>query len=117
MTASDLVLWFSEIGDGDAPLVGGKAHSLAALTAAGFTDQRGGGTAGLWVGVVVRRRIPADVAGVLFTVNPLTGREHESLIESCFGLGEALVSGRVNADSFVVDPTNGQVAKRSIAVK
>ena len=34
MTASDLVLWFSEIDDSDAPLVGGKAHSLGALTGA-----------------------------------------------------------------------------------
>jgi phosphohistidine swiveling domain-containing protein len=82
-----------------------------------YAARRGGGTDGLSMAVVVQRMIPADVAGVLFTVNPLTGREHESLIEACFGLGEALVSGRVNADSFVVDPTSGRVLKRTIAEK
>src|SRR5947207_10165205 len=41
MTASDLVLWFSEIGPDDAALVGGKAHSLGALTRAGFTVPEG----------------------------------------------------------------------------
>ena len=41
MTASDLVLWFSAIGEGDAALVGGKAHSLGALTRAGFSVPAG----------------------------------------------------------------------------
>ncbi len=82
-----------------------------------YARKRSGGSDDLRMAVVVQRMIPADVAGVLFTVNPLTGREHETLIESCFGLGEALVSGRVNADSFVVDPTSGRVVKQTIAEK
>ncbi len=82
-----------------------------------YARTRGGGLDDLSMAVVVQRMIPADVAGVLFTVNPITGREHETLIEACFGLGEALVSGRVNADSFVIDPRDGRVVRQTIAEK
>lgn len=53
--------------------------------------------------VVVQQMIPAAKSGVLFTVNPATGRTDEMLISSVFGLGEGLVSGAVDADTIVVD--------------
>src|SRR5207248_90361 len=52
---------------------------------------------------VVQRMVPAAVSGVLFTANPVTGRRAEAVIDAVAGLGEALVSGRVNPDHFVVD--------------
>lgn len=52
--------------------------------------------------VVVQQMVPADVSGVLFTANPLTGRRTETVIEATLGLGEALVSGRVEPDQYVV---------------
>lgn len=39
------------------------------------------------------------------------------MIESAFGLGDALVSGRINADHFVVDARDGRIEKREIAYK
>lgn len=53
--------------------------------------------------VVVQLLVPADVSGVLFTANPLTGARHEVVIDATFGLGEALVSGQVEPDQIVVD--------------
>lgn len=53
--------------------------------------------------VVVQRMVEAQVAGVLFTANPLTGRRHQAVIDASPGLGEAVVSGAVNPDHFVVD--------------
>ncbi len=53
--------------------------------------------------VVVQRMVDAAVAGVLFTANPVTGRRHEAVIDASPGLGEAVVSGAVNPDHFVVD--------------
>jgi pyruvate,water dikinase len=47
--------------------------------------------------------VPSDVSGVLFTANPLTGRRTEMVIDATFGLGEALVSGQVEPDHYVVD--------------
>ena len=57
--------------------------------------------------VVVQRMVDAAVAGVLFTANPVTGRRHEAVIDASPGLGEAVVSGAVNPDHFVVDSARG----------
>jgi pyruvate,water dikinase len=59
--------------------------------------------------VVVQRMVPARTAGVLFTANPLTGRRAETVIDAALGLGEAVVSGSVNPDHFVVDPAAGRI--------
>jgi phosphohistidine swiveling domain-containing protein len=82
-----------------------------------YARRRGGGTNGLAMSVVVQELVTADVAGVLFTVNPLTGVEREVLVEAVFGLGEALVSGKVNADRYVLDIETGEVLSREIADK
>lgn len=69
------------------------------------------------MGVVVQQLVAADSAGVIFTLNPLTGDERELVIEACLGLGEALVSGQVTPDRFVVDPFSLQLKEREIARK
>ena len=56
--------------------------------------------------------VDAAVAGVLFTANPVTGRRHEAVIDASPGLGEAVVSGAVNPDHFVVDGATGTVLER-----
>lgn len=53
------------------------------------------------MGVVVQALIPADVAGVLFTRDPITGAD-ERVIEAAFGLGEAVVAGLVTPDHYRV---------------
>jgi pyruvate,water dikinase len=67
------------------------------------------------VGVVVQSLLAPDVAGVMFTQNPVTQAD-ERLIEGAWGLGEVVVSGRVIPDSFRVDRT-GQVVERTPGVK
>ncbi|WP_214413395.1 PEP/pyruvate-binding domain-containing protein [Sphaerisporangium fuscum] len=62
--------------------------------------------------VVIQRMVPAEVAGVMFTANPVTGRRHESVIDAGPGLGEAVVSGAVNPDHFVVSPSMKITARR-----
>ena len=59
--------------------------------------------------VVVQEMVQSEVSGVLFTANPLTGLLSESVIDATFGLGEALVSGQVEPDHFVVDTLCGAV--------
>ncbi|HET9866530.1 MAG TPA: PEP/pyruvate-binding domain-containing protein, partial [Nitrospira sp.] len=53
--------------------------------------------------VIVQEMVPSDVSGVLFTANPLTGLRSETVVDATFGLGEALVSGQVEPDHYVVD--------------
>ncbi len=67
--------------------------------------------------VVVQRLVPSDVAGVLFTANPQTGSRHEMLIEASWGLGEAVVSGRVQPDVLRLEGATGRVVHARIADK
>jgi phosphohistidine swiveling domain-containing protein len=52
--------------------------------------------------VVVQQMVPAEVAGVMFTANPITGARDEIVIDASPGLGEAVVSGQVTPDRFVL---------------
>jgi EmrB/QacA subfamily drug resistance transporter len=67
------------------------------------------------IAVVVQRMIDSDVAGVLFTRNPLTGA-NERVIESAWGLGEAVVSGLVTPDRFRITP-DGEIVERTAGRK
>ncbi|MGO4121065.1 PEP/pyruvate-binding domain-containing protein [Arthrobacter sp. YAF16] len=67
--------------------------------------------------VVVQRMVDAAVAGVLFTANPVTGRRHEAVIDASPGLGEAVVSGAVNPDHFVIDSGTRRILERRIGSK
>ena len=66
--------------------------------------------------VVVQRMVDAEIAGVLFTANPVTGRRRQAVIDASPGLGEAVVSGAVNPDHFVVE-AGGQILERRIGDK
>ncbi|GAT69519.1 pyruvate, water dikinase [Planomonospora sphaerica] len=59
--------------------------------------------------VVVQRMVSADVAGVLFTADPLSGRRDRMVIEAAAGLGEAVVSGQVTPERWVVDASTRAV--------
>jgi rifampicin phosphotransferase len=67
--------------------------------------------------VVVQRLVDARVAGVLFTADPVTGRRRQAVIDASPGLGEAVVSGAVNPDHFVVDTATGSVLDRRLGDK
>jgi phosphoenolpyruvate synthase/pyruvate phosphate dikinase len=53
--------------------------------------------------VVVQIMIPSEVSGILFTANPATGERSEMIINSSFGLGEAVVGGQVTPDTYIID--------------
>ncbi len=57
----------------------------------------------LLVAVVVQKMVESEVAGVMFTINPITKDQNEVMIEAGFGLGEMLVQGMITPDNFVVD--------------
>jgi phosphohistidine swiveling domain-containing protein len=67
--------------------------------------------------VVVQRMVDAEAAGVMFTANPVTGRRREAVIDASSGLGEAVVSGAVNPDHFVVDTASGAILQRRLGDK
>ena len=65
--------------------------------------------------VVVQQMVFPQAAGVLFTADPITGNRKVAAVEASFGLGEALVSGLVNADVYKV--REGEVVARTIGTK
>lgn len=67
--------------------------------------------------VVVMQMVAADVSGVAFTVNPVTGDRGQITINASWGLGETIVSGRVTPDQFLVDKASLRVVDREIAAK
>lgn len=67
--------------------------------------------------VLVQTMVPAEVAGVLFTAHPVTGAHDCIVINATWGLGDALVSGHITPDTFVVEKTTGRVIEREIADK
>ena len=67
------------------------------------------------VGVVVQALLDSDVAGVMFTQNPVNGAD-ERMIEAAWGLGEAVVAGRVIPDNYRV-ARSGEVLERNCGMK
>src|SRR5437867_9490067 len=65
--------------------------------------------------VVVQRMVFPQAAGILFTADPVTGNRKVASVEASFGLGEALVSGLVNADVYKV--RDGEVVDKAVAAK
>ena len=65
--------------------------------------------------VVVQQMVVADVAGILFTADPVTSSRKVASVEASFGLGEALVSGLVNPDIYKV--RDGEVVAAAVATK
>ncbi|MCX6843180.1 MAG: PEP-utilizing enzyme [candidate division WOR-3 bacterium] len=67
--------------------------------------------------VIVQQLVAADAAGAVFTADPVSGSRDRIIVEACWGLGEALVSGKVTPDRFVVDRSNLHLVERSISTK
>ncbi|MBF2477781.1 phosphoenolpyruvate synthase [Listeria marthii] len=69
--------------------------------------------------VVVQQMIFPDASGILFTADPITSNRKSLSIDASFGLGEALVSGLVSADSYTVQEntiTNKIIATKKLAI-
>ncbi|MFE5671353.1 PEP/pyruvate-binding domain-containing protein [Agromyces sp. NPDC056523] len=70
--------------------------------------------AGVALAVVVQRMVDAQSAGVLFTADPVTGRRRQAVLDAARGLGDAVVSGAVDPDHFVVDTGTGRILDRRL---
>ncbi len=66
--------------------------------------------------VLVHELVEADVAGILFTANPVTGAADEMVVNAVPGLGEPLAAGRVTGDSFVL-ARDGRVKTATVSPK
>jgi rifampicin phosphotransferase len=69
------------------------------------------------IAVVIQTMVESEVAGVMFTGNPLTAATDEFVINASWGLGEAVVSGVVTPDQFTVAAADGRVLERELGGK
>jgi pyruvate,water dikinase len=67
--------------------------------------------------VVVQKMVDSETSGVLFTANPLSGARDEVVVDASFGLGEAIVSGKVDTDHYVVDPLQHNIKSKRLGMK
>lgn len=87
--------------------------SLSSERAVAYRREQGFDERAVRLAVIVQRMVVPSVAGVLFTADPLSGHRKVSSIDATFGLGDALVSGRVTPDTFRV--RDGVVIERRLA--
>jgi phosphohistidine swiveling domain-containing protein len=91
--------------------------SLWTPRALAYRARQGIDPATVSLAVVAQVLVPADVAGVLFTANPLTGARDEIVIDAAWGLGEAIVSGLVTPDHIIADKATGTIKQVVVADK
>ena len=83
--------------------------SLWTARAIGYRARAGIASDDVALAVIIQQLVSAEVSGVLFTANPLTGQRGHAVIDATYGLGEALVSGQVEPDHVVADRASGAV--------
>jgi phosphohistidine swiveling domain-containing protein len=103
---------------GDDPLLNAVCRCWASLwtdRAVAYRARQVIDPSGLGMAVVVQRMVDADAAGVMFTADPLSGDRSKIEINAAWGLGDAVVGGQVNPDSFTVARASGRVTRRVVA--
>ena len=103
---------------------GAVARSVVRCWASLFTPQalsyfrrvtlRAGETA---MGVVVQQMVAAEAAGVMITIDPVTGDRSQIAIEASYGLGQAVVAGEVTPDRYAVDKVLLEIRSRTLSRK
>ncbi|MCX6744196.1 MAG: hypothetical protein NTX82_01590 [Candidatus Parcubacteria bacterium] len=67
------------------------------------------------VAVVIQAMVQSDISGICFTVHPVTKDKNQMIIEAGYGLGEAIVSGQITPDSYVIHKDNLEIIDVNIA--
>lgn len=67
------------------------------------------------VAVVVQKMVDSEVSGIAFSVHPVTQDYNQIIIEAGFGLGEAIVSGQITPDGYVVTKNDFEIVEKIIS--
>jgi pyruvate,water dikinase len=91
--------------------------SLWTDRAVAYRARRGFDESAIGIAVTVQRMVAAEVAGVLFTANPVSTATSEIVVNATWGLGESLVSGQVSPDEYVLCARTLEARRRLIGTK
>jgi len=82
-----------------------------------YRNEKGFAHEKVFISVGVQKMVNSKSAGVIFTINPVTGDPNQIVIEGNYGLGESVVSGAVTPDDFIVDKKTQNILERRISKK
>jgi pyruvate,water dikinase len=94
-----------------------KCWRSASSTAALAYRKDQGAEVDVEMAVLVQELVPATSAGVLFTLHPVTDRVDQVVVNANFGLGESVVSGRAEPDTFILDKASGKIIESKLGAK
>lgn len=69
------------------------------------------------MGVTVQQMVDAEVSGVMFTCNPVSGDPSMVALNASFGLGIAVVNGEVTPDDYLISKVTGEVIRQTVSTK
>jgi pyruvate,water dikinase len=95
----------------------GCCASAVSPRAVEYRRSRGLAIEAVRIAVLVQQFIPADLSAVVFSADPVSGRDDVVVIEANWGLGESIVAGRATPDTYVVRKREPAVVSRAIADK
>ena len=87
--------------------------SLFTARAVFYRRKKGFPTEKVGIAVIVQKMVNSEKSGVMFTADP-TGDTSKIIIEACFGLGEAIVSGSITPDTYIVDKKTMRIIEKKV---
>lgn len=91
-----------------------KCYSSVFSPRAIFYRIRNNDKSDIKVAVIVQEMIQSEISGIAFSINPTTNNKNEIIIEGGFGLGEAVVSGKVTPDTYVISKNENKIKSKQI---
>lgn len=88
--------------------------SLWTARAIYYREEKGFNHFKVALSAVIQKMVNSEKSGVVFTANPINNKRDEVMVNSSWGLGEAVVSGIVTPDEFVIDKNNFDIKERNI---
>jgi pyruvate,water dikinase len=91
--------------------------SLWTARATFYREKQGFDHTKVYLSAVVQKMVNSEKSGVMFTANPVNNNRDEIMINASWGLGEAVVSGSVTPDEYIVDKKTWTIKEKFIAKK
>ncbi len=91
--------------------------SLWSARAIGYRARHGVEPGEVSIAVVVQQLVPAEAAGVMFTIDPVDGGRDKVVVSANWGLGESVVAGEVTPDVAVIDRASGTLVSYQVGSK
>ena len=91
--------------------------SLYTARAIAYRIEQGYRHEDVYMSVCIQKMVNARAAGVMFTLNPINGDRSKVAIDASWGLGEAVASGEVTPDNYLVDKIAMRIARRTVSHK